>query len=483
MSSILTAPPPVAQRLSRGWAAALAGDIAAAERDFTAIGRLVGPRAAAIAWPSLDGAAWPFPTPRLNAAFEALKPPGAGWPRITLVTPSFNQAPFLPACLGSVVAQGYPNLQHIVMDGGSTDGSADILRAHAPHLAALEIAQDRGQTHALNKGFALADGNLVGWLNSDDMLAPGALHAVALGWLKTGADLIYGHLLAHRDHVFEAANEPRAAGAFTPEALGDIFGRWFQGHYFYQPEVFFTRSLLQRAGGQLDETLGFAMDYELWMRFAALGADVAPVNWPVALFRHHDAQKTANLDASIVEQAGIRDRFVDFAPSPARRRALADRLAAFWAAPSPRLHLVTPSGDDAVAQALGAAARLVSRGDGVSMVPITDFGPQFGEPAANPLFVVILRSPGEASVLDTLRAAHPQALIAVWFWTGHTDTGSAYLAAQKADLVVPGEADAAYLRNRHALQLSPIPPEARHLDRVVAALRRAALDARLPPAH
>lgn len=471
--------PDAALRLSHGFAQAMAGDAAGAGQNFAGIGRLIGAAAAPIAWPSRDDLAWPAATTDLAAAFEALKPPGAAWPRITLVTPSFNQAAFLEDCLTSVAAQAYPNIQHIVMDGGSSDGSDKIAAAHAGAIAVYRREKDRGQSHALNKGFALADGELIGWLNSDDMLAPGALFAIALGYLTSGADIVHGHVLAHRDRIFEAANAPRAAEDFSPEALGDIFGRWFQGHFFYQPEAFFTRRLLEAAGGRLDEALRYTMDYELWLRFAKAGARVAAVDWPVALFRHHDDQKTASLDDCIVEQADVRDRFVDFSPPRQRRMALASHLAAFWSAPLPRIVFVAR--EDAVVADLAARLAPASRGEGVALEALgaaAISSPELGNPSGDPLFVVILRSAADADMLDTLRARQPGALVAAWFWNAGRETGASYLAAEKADLVIPGRDPGGYLRNRHAFHLAAVPANADRIGGVITALRRAALDAR-----
>ena len=99
--------------------------------------------------------------------------PEAGWPRITLVTPSYQQAAFLEECLRSVLLQNYPNLEYIVIDGGSLDGSADIIARYADKLAYWQSQRDGGQGDAINQGFSRASGHILGWLNSDDLLLPG----------------------------------------------------------------------------------------------------------------------------------------------------------------------------------------------------------------------------------------------------------------------------------------------------------------------
>src|SRR5262245_17911524 len=125
-------------------------------------------------------------------------------PLISIVTPSFNQAAFLEETLRSVTAQEYPRVEHIVIDGGSTDGSVDILRRHAAGLRAWVSEKDRGQSHAINKGFAIASGDVLTWLNSDDTLLPGALRAVGETFARRAdVDLVYG------DFVYtDAAGEP-----------------------------------------------------------------------------------------------------------------------------------------------------------------------------------------------------------------------------------------------------------------------------------
>jgi glycosyltransferase involved in cell wall biosynthesis len=117
------------------------------------------------------------------------------WPRITVVTPSFQQAPFVEECLRSVLLQNYPNLEYIVIDGGSGDGSAEIIGRYAPFLAYWQSKRDGGQGDAINQGFSRATGDILAWVNSDDMLLPGALFAVAREFLRSGADIVYGDAL------------------------------------------------------------------------------------------------------------------------------------------------------------------------------------------------------------------------------------------------------------------------------------------------
>jgi glycosyltransferase involved in cell wall biosynthesis len=116
-------------------------------------------------------------------------------PLISVVTPSFNQAEYLPACIESVLGQGYPGLEYIVLDGGSTDGSREVIEHHVDRLAYWASEKDRGQANAVNKGWARARGEILGWLNSDDQLAPGALDRVASAFRSNrSAAMIYGDI-------------------------------------------------------------------------------------------------------------------------------------------------------------------------------------------------------------------------------------------------------------------------------------------------
>lgn len=182
-------------------------------------------------------------------------------PRISLVTPSYNQAAYLPAALHSVLSQNYPNLEYIVLDGGSTDGSAEILRHSADRFAYWTSARDGGQSDALNRGFARATGDIFGWLNSDDVLLPGALEMVGAYFAQhPGCEFLTG------DGTFVDPSGTRElylvrGAAYSFRNL--LF--YCNDKYLPQPSVFFTRAAWERAGG-LDVNLKYAMDLDLWLR-------------------------------------------------------------------------------------------------------------------------------------------------------------------------------------------------------------------------
>jgi GT2 family glycosyltransferase len=210
------------------------------------------------------------------------------WPRVTLITPSFNQGRFLEQTLDSVLSQGYPNLEYMVFDGGSTDGSVGIIERYGKHLSYWESQPDKGQSHAIAKGMERATGELANWLNSDDLLVPRSLERVAGEYLATGADLIVGE-----DDPIDA--DGQAAGPrFRPDgyAFPDCLRFWTGRFLYHQPCTFFTRESYLRAGG-LDTTLHYVMDYDLYCRILAMtGVRVAYLPHPLSAFRRHEGSKT-----------------------------------------------------------------------------------------------------------------------------------------------------------------------------------------------
>jgi glycosyltransferase involved in cell wall biosynthesis len=218
---------------------------------------------------------------------------GSPWPRISIVTPSYNQAAFLEETILSVANQGYPNVEHIIVDGASTDETLNVLNRYSSLLSYWVSEPDRGQSHAINKGMKHATGDILTWLNSDDRLAPGSLAAIALAFHYSKADLIAGVAELYKDgeqvgrHITACDDGP-----LPLEDLLDLDRCWFPGQFFYQPEVMFTREIWERAGAGLDEALTYSLDYELWVRFAESSARLHVIGHPVAQFRFHALQKT-----------------------------------------------------------------------------------------------------------------------------------------------------------------------------------------------
>ena len=213
--------------------------------------------------------------------------PMAETPLVSIVTPSFNQAHYLEATLLSVLNQDYPNLEYILVDGGSTDGSLEIIRRYADRFAWWVSEKDRGQTEAINKGFAHAHGEILAWLNSDDTYAPHAIsEAVAFLQSRPGLGLVYGN-------ANFIDGDGRVIGRF-PAAQTD-YRRLRRGYVHIPQQASFWRADLWKKVGPLDPSFYFAMDYDLWVRLARLAPlEYVPQVW--ANFRLHSAGKTVAAD-------------------------------------------------------------------------------------------------------------------------------------------------------------------------------------------
>ncbi len=206
-------------------------------------------------------------------------------PKISIITPSFNQAHFLERTLLSVLNQNYPNLEYIVIDGGSTDGSVEIIRKYENRLAYWVSEKDRGQSHALNKGFARATGDIIGWLNSDDLYCNGALSYVAEACLACPEDEAwYGG-------IYIADSEDRILNALWPLDPDPAY-TVLVGLDIHQQALFWRRELMQRVG-VTDEALHFAMDWDFIIRLLLAGR-FKRLRHQLGIFRLHDEAKTSN---------------------------------------------------------------------------------------------------------------------------------------------------------------------------------------------
>ena len=220
---------------------------------------------------------------------------------ISVVTCSYNQAEFLEATLRSVLDQNYPNLEYIVIDGGSTDGSVEIIERYQHRLAYWVSEPDAGQTDALIKGFSRATGDVLAWLNSDDLYEPGTLHEVAR------------HFDAHHDHrfVYGDATWVDRGGALLRSKREMPYNRFvwlYSGNYMPQPSAFWRRDLYEQVGG-LDAGFDLAMDADLWARFAEVTRP-RHVRRPWSRMRYYPEQKNRRLrDISDSEGKRIEQRY------------------------------------------------------------------------------------------------------------------------------------------------------------------------------
>ncbi len=221
--------------------------------------------------------------------------------KISIVTPSYNQALYIEGTIQSVLAQNYPHLEYLIVDGASGDGTPDILPKYNQFLRWVS-EPDKGQAHALNKGFKQCTGEIVGWLNSDDIYLPGTLHIIAQFFKRhPQIDIVFGdyHLIDSWGRVLLCKQEI----PFDYNIL--LYGL----NYIGQPAVFFRRRLFEKAG-YLDETLHYGLDWEFWLRIAGRGGLFGHLPIYLAATRWHAAAKTlAAPPEMFVEHHLIRDRY------------------------------------------------------------------------------------------------------------------------------------------------------------------------------
>jgi glycosyltransferase involved in cell wall biosynthesis len=208
-------------------------------------------------------------------------------PLVSIVTPSFNQAQYLEQTILSVLEQDYRNIEYLVVDGGSTDGSPEIIQRYAPRLAWWISEPDRGQTDAINKGFSHAKGDILAWLNSDDTYQPEAISR-AMDYLQSHpeAGMVYGDA-----NLIDARGE--IIGKFP--ARQTDYRRLQRGFVHIPQQAAFFRSSLWKQVGPLDPSFYFAMDYDLWVRLARISElHYRPDRW--ANFRLHGSGKSVVAD-------------------------------------------------------------------------------------------------------------------------------------------------------------------------------------------
>jgi len=221
-------------------------------------------------------------------------------PRITIITPSFNHARFLSQCIDSALDQRYPNLQYLVMDGGSTDGTLEILRRYRERLV-WKSERDRGQAHAVNKGLRLADGEIIGWLNSDDYYLPGCLARVRECFAAhPNTAMVYGRALMVDEHGDTIREYP------TFDVRRADLRRKCS---ICQPAVFVRRRVLEEVG-PLNEALHICLDYDWWLRIGR-AHELAFCDHVLAASRHYPSTKTAARRLRALVEAGylMREHF------------------------------------------------------------------------------------------------------------------------------------------------------------------------------
>ena len=224
---------------------------------------------------------------------------GKPWPKISIVTPSYNQGKYIEETIRSITMQGYPNLEYIVVDGGSTDNTVDIIKKYEKDITWWVSEKDNGQTHAINKGFERATGDILAYINSDDLYMPYSFRLVAelfdqhkIDWL-TGIQsrLVSENVIApKRDAVKLFSRDLYKKGYH----VGSLFG-WNQ-----QCSTFWSATLFKNVGRRFDESFNHAMDIDMWIRMSS-HAELVSVEAMLALMRLHADQKSRNINIAEVE--------------------------------------------------------------------------------------------------------------------------------------------------------------------------------------
>ena len=254
------------------------------------LGRLVHHRPRSVRWPE------PVAAP-------------AHAPTISLVTPSFQHGAWIRETLRSALDQDYPALEYVVQDGGSTDGTAEILASQSSGLLAWESVPDGGQADAVNRGFAKTTGEVMAWLNSDDLLAPGSLARVARYFRDhADVDVVYGHRILIDARGLEV-------GRWLLPAHDERVLQWVD--FVPQETLFWRRRAWEAVGGHLDETYRFAMDWDLLLRFQEAGQRIVRIPAFLGAFRVHESQKTQAISqVGAREMARLRTRSIGREPAP-----------------------------------------------------------------------------------------------------------------------------------------------------------------------
>ena len=292
--------------------------------------------------PGKTGWPWTEQSPQLPETMSD----GSPWPRISIVTPSYNQGQFIEETIRSVLLQGYPDLEYVIIDGGSTDGSIDIISKYTPWLTYWVSETDQGQSHAINKGFARVSGIICTWLNSDDILNKAALQAVAMFWHQnTSCHFLTGY----GEIVNSTGDTPLYSIRPRNYSFIDLL-HYHRDKYLPQPSVFFSRQALLQAN-YLDIGLSYAMDVDLWLRIRQrYRLHTMPLY--LSKLRSHEAAKTQRDNERLV--AEVRRVVLNHVNSvhPLRRVIISLGIRLFYASALCRralLHYFDEQGLDALA--------------------------------------------------------------------------------------------------------------------------------------
>ena len=224
--------------------------------------------------PGFQATGWPWTTQVNPAQYHS----NTNWPKLTIVTPSYNQGAFIEQTIRSVLLQNYPNLEYIIIDGGSTDNTIDILKKYDKWISYWHSEKDNGQGHAINQGFSLASGTYYAWVNSDDYYTENTFFTVMSKFISSKCDFVYGYAL---DYIVK---EKKFKPLSKVVPLSDYLIRFPS---LAQPSCFWSASIHQ----PIWEELHCALDYELWLRIAK-GRKKKLIKAPLSVANVHDDAKT-----------------------------------------------------------------------------------------------------------------------------------------------------------------------------------------------
>lgn len=282
--------------------------------------------------PPRNTAGWPWTEE--SPQYPEVMANGISWPRISIVTPSLNQVEFIEETIRSILLQGYPDLEYIIVDGGSTDGSIDIIQKYSPWLAGWVSEVDEGQSQAINKGFKSSTGEIMAWLNSDDIYFPDALGTAAAGLKQSNSNILFGSKQVVRvvggSYEYDrtaSPNEGTSIHAFPIFSNGRT-----ENFQFLQSSMFWDRRTW-RETGELDERHHYCMDKQWCLRALAHGAVVQTSEKILSRITLHSGSKTQDQsDRFASERAIMCWRFIwmpEFRPVPCALESLLHRLRQF----------------------------------------------------------------------------------------------------------------------------------------------------------
>jgi len=238
--------------------------------------------------PSSDKTGWPWTEE--SDPLPPLQPDNNPWPRISIITPSFNQGQFIEETIRSILLQNYPNLEYIIIDGNSTDDSPEIIRKYDPWITYWVSEQDLGQSHAINKGFDRCTGDLGNWICSDDLLCKDALNQFVSNYYSGNLFCYIGkcRLIDKTGKHIKITTSQIA----NFEELTDIANHWRKNDSIAQQSVLYPVSIVKKIGG-LIENNHFTMDYFLWGELLLNNVAIKNIPLEIGIYRWYEGQKTS----------------------------------------------------------------------------------------------------------------------------------------------------------------------------------------------